>query len=121
MSSGGSEVNFSRSINPIITCQPHPTALSSTIEDARSSVSEGPTDTSVLPMGFGRIIRDSSGDIVRVELPGDEEAGHASKRELVIDAPVVTTESELRIWAHDRPETGQGVGSGCMENTTVQG
>ncbi|KAH0830412.1 ribosome biogenesis protein Nop16 [Lanmaoa asiatica] len=116
ISSGGSEVNLSRTIGQNNTCQLHPTAPSSII---RSSVSEGLPDTSALPKGFGRIIRDSSGDVVRVELPSDGEAGHVPKQELVIDTPVVTTESELRVWAHD-PERWQGAGSGDMEDTIVQ-
>ena len=120
ISSGGSEVNCNHTVDPVNTCQPHPSASSSTIDDARSYVSEGPRVTSGLPKGFGRIVRDSSGNVVRVELPSDEEAGLASKQELVIDAPVVT-ESELRIWAQDHPETRRGAGSGGMEDTIIQG
>lgn len=86
------------------------------IDDAPPSVSEG----CALPKGFGRIIRDLSGNIVRVELPIDEEAGHTSKQELGIDAPVVTTESELRIWAHC-PETRREAESGGMGISVVQG
>ena len=118
--SGGFEVNVTRTVDPINTCQPHPTASSSTNDDA-SYVSEGPTVTSALPKGFGRIVRDSSGNVVRVELPSNEEVGHASKREPVIDPLVVTTESELRIWAQDHPEMRRGAGSEAMEDTIVQG
>lgn len=118
ISSGGSELNSSRTIDPINTRHPHSTAST---DNAQSSVSEGPTVAPALPQGFGRIIRDSSGNVVRVELPSDEEAGYASKQKVVIDAPVVMTESELRIWAQDHSETWRGVGSGDMEDTIVQG
>lgn len=87
---------------------------------AQSSVSEGATVTSALPKGFGRIIRDSSGNVLRVELPNDEEEKDASQPE-PIDTPVVMKESELRIWADDRPETRQGSSSGSMQDTVVQG
>ncbi|KAG6379105.1 hypothetical protein JVT61DRAFT_11541 [Boletus reticuloceps] len=90
-------------------------------DDLRPSVLQGPTVTSALPRGFGRIIRDSSGDVVRVELPSDEDASHASKQEQVIDPLVVTKESDLRKWAHDRPERSRGGGSGSMEDSIVQG
>jgi nucleolar protein 16 len=119
--SGGSEVNVSRTVDPINTCQLHPTPSSPTIDDVRSYVSEGPTVRSALPKGFGRIVRDSSGNVVRVELRNDEEAGHAMKQELVIDPPAVTMESDLQIWAQGHPETRRGAGSEGMEDTIVQG
>ena len=119
--SGGFEVNVTRTVDPINTCQPHPTASSSTNDDARSYVSKGPTVTFALPKGFGRIVRDSSGNVVRVELPSNEEAGHASKREPVIDPLVVTTESELRIWAQGHSDMRRGAGSEVMEDAIVQG
>ncbi|KAF8558446.1 hypothetical protein OG21DRAFT_1504183 [Imleria badia] len=120
IASGGSEVNFGPTLDPINTRQPPSTISSSATDNTQSSVSEGPTVTSALPKGFGRIVRDSSGNVIRVELPSDEEAGHALKQEVVIDAPVVMTESELRIWVQDPPETWQGGGSGGVEDTTVQ-
>ncbi|KAG8217339.1 ribosome biogenesis protein Nop16 [Butyriboletus roseoflavus] len=101
ISSGGSEVNLSRITDQNNTSRPQPAASPCTIGDA------------ALPKGFGRIIRDSSGDIVRVELPSDEEAL------LVTEAPVATTESELRIWAHCR-EVWREVELGGMGNAIVQ-
>ncbi|KAN0075321.1 Ribosome biogenesis protein Nop16 [Tylopilus felleus] len=118
--SGGSEADLNCDINSISSRQPNPTAASSAADDARSSVSEGSTVKPALPKGFGRIVRDSSGNVVRVELPSDEEAGDAKNQEMGIDSPVVTTESELRLWAHDGPETSRGADSGGMEDTIVQ-
>jgi len=112
VSSGGSEVNLVRVINKVNEGQLHTTA--------QSSVSERDTVTCVLPKGFGRIIRDSSGNIVRVELPNDEEEKDASQPEPVIDTPVMMKESELRIWADDHPGTLQGSSSGSMQDTVVQ-
>ncbi|KAF8136112.1 ribosome biogenesis protein Nop16 [Boletus edulis] len=110
-SSGGSEVNITRAIDTN-TRRPQQTTSS---DDLRSSVLQG------LPRGFGRIIRDSSGDVVRVELPSDEDASHTPKQEQVIDPLVVTKESDLRKWAHDRPERSRGGSSGSMEDSVVQG
>ncbi|KAG9318281.1 ribosome biogenesis protein Nop16 [Chiua virens] len=95
ISSGGSETN---------TSLPRPGASSCATTDPQASVSEGSQSAPALRKGFGRIIKDSSGNVVRVELPCDEETENASEREMVIDAPVATTEAELRIWAHDHLE-----------------
>lgn len=120
ISSGGSEVTVRGTIGSDNARQLHPNS-SSAIESTRSPVSGGPPVTSILPKGFGRIVRDSSGNVVHVELPSDDEAGHALKQAMVIDAPVVTPASELRIWAHDRPETQLETGSGGMEGAVIQG
>lgn len=120
ISSGGSEVTLSHTIDQINTSQPCPTSSSSTIDDAQPSASDRPIAISALPKGFGRIIRDSAGNVIRVELPSNEEAGDAPKRELEIDPPVATMESELRIWARDRSESWKETGPGA-ESSVVQG
>lgn len=84
-------------------------------------MSEGAKSTSALPKGFGRIIRDSSGNIVRVELPNEEEGGHALEQESMIDPPVALTKSELQMWAQDRTESRKGAGPGHIASTLVQG
>jgi len=115
VSSGGCEVNITRTIDTN-TRRPQTTSP----DDLRSSVLQGPTVTSALPKGFGRIIRDPSGDVVGVELPSDEDVSPAPNWEQVIDPPVVTKESDLRKWAHDCRERSRGGGSKSMEDSIVQ-
>jgi len=116
VSSGGSEVRLNCIIDGANTSQ----TSSSTIGGVQSAVSEAATSTCTPPKGFGRIIRDSSGNIVRVELPSDGEEGQASKRELMIDPPIALTKSELRMWTQDRAESQKGANSGRIASTLVQ-
>jgi nucleolar protein 16 len=88
--------------------------------DQPSDISDRPATASELPKGFGRIIRDSSGAVIGVELHDEEETERTPKQDVDIDEPVMS-ESELRIWAGGScEEASRGMNSGDTDNTVVK-
>lgn len=79
-SSGGVEVHRSTGVNDS-------SSSARTLEDVEA---EPPMPARALPKGFGRIIRDESGNVIDVELPEDEDEAGGT----VAEAPVAVDNGE---------------------------
>ncbi|KIJ60671.1 hypothetical protein HYDPIDRAFT_98309 [Hydnomerulius pinastri MD-312] len=109
ISSGGSELN------------PNNTASASRTpyDDGTSGTSQPRTVASELPKGFGRIVRDSTGAVIRVELPRDEEDERPPQQDMDIGG--IMTADERRVWVQASSEhSASRVNSGDGDNIVVK-
>ncbi|KAG1749012.1 ribosome biogenesis protein Nop16 [Suillus paluster] len=77
--SGGSERTTIPSKDP---------ATAGSVSGTAKSVEAGPSTASSIPRGFGRIIRDAFGNVMRVDLPESEEIEHSVQNNQLPEADV---------------------------------